>query len=82
MFQPFNESFVRSTVEATIDHHIGESEEERALREGKSYQPNSLTFQAQKFLLALGHLLLCTGKRLKDMGARNTPLVQQRGTSR
>jgi hypothetical protein len=52
MFQPFNESFVQSTVEATLDHRVGETEE-LALCEGQSYQPNKLMAHMNNFLNTL-----------------------------
>jgi hypothetical protein len=76
MFQPFNESFVQSTVEATINRYAGETEEERALRERKSYQPSGLGIQMRQIVHAVGHAFLNMGERLEKSGGHNTPLVR------
>jgi hypothetical protein len=80
MFEPFNESFVRSTVESTLDRHANETQEERAMREGQPSQPNRATFSLRHFIHALGRALLNAGKRLDEMGARETRMTNHRAT--
>lgn len=81
MFQPFNESFVQSTVEATIDRHPGESEEERLLRQGTAYHPNQWASFARKLVHAVGHWLMHTGNRLENISARDVSLTQRSSAS-
>jgi hypothetical protein len=81
MFQPFNESFVQSTVESTIDRHSGEDEEARALREGESFQPSWFGIEFCNVVHALGHALLKWGTRLEQTGASHPPMIQQHGSS-
>ena len=69
MFQPTNESFIRGVVEASIDRHVGESEVERLLREGKPYRPSSWSCQVRQALHRLGHRLMTFGRRLEYVGA-------------
>lgn len=69
MFPPTNESFIRANVESTIDRHMGESEEERAIREGMTYQ-NSHRFSS--LMHGLGHLFLRLGERLDQIGTLET----------
>ena len=67
MFQPTNESYVRSMVEATIVQHSGETEVEQLLRQGTPYRESSLSHRGRDLLHILGHVLLGLGKRLEAL---------------
>lgn len=83
MFQPFNESFIRSNVESTIDRHAGETEEQRILRqEQQTYQPARVTISLRHFIHAIGHTLLSVGNRLEEIGTRKTRMAHQHGMSK
>ena len=69
MFQPMNESYIQSTVEATIDRHMGETEEERLMREGQSYREGGLSRGMRGLLASLGHLMLGIGRHLESANA-------------
>ncbi len=83
MFQPFNESFIRSNVESTIDHRADETEEQRILRqEQQAYQTTRATFSLHHFIHAIGHALLSVGNRLEEIGTRETRMAHQHGMSK
>ncbi len=61
MFPPTTESYVRAYAESTLDRHMGEIEEERAIREGRTYQEAN---RASRWLRAVGELFLALTRRL------------------
>lgn len=67
MFLPTNASYIHNVVEATIDKHLGETEEERAIRQGQSYRASGLSRHARRLLISLGYFLLDLGKRLENV---------------
>jgi len=69
MFQPTNESYIRSVVEATIDRHMGETEVERVLRQEQSYHEGGVSRGMHSLLASLRHLLLGVGRRLESANA-------------
>lgn len=75
MFLPTNESFIRSSVEGTIDRHMGETEEERIIRVGQPYHPRCLLCVGLKVLHFIGHLLLGLGNRLEHVEWSRTSAV-------
>lgn len=75
MFQPTNESFIQSSVQATIDRHLGETEEERIIREGQPYHESDLSHWLFGSLHRLGHLLIGWGDRLENVGLPKTAVV-------
>ena len=77
MFQPTNESYIQSTVEATMDRHMGETEEERLMREGQSYHEGGLSRGMHSLLASLGRLMLGIGKRLENANAPDAVLPRR-----
>ena len=82
MFQPTNESYVRSLVESTIDRHMGESEVERVLRQEQPCQESSLSNPMRGFLAAVGHVLHGIGERLENVKTPDAVLSHRQTASR
>jgi len=64
MFQPTNPSYVHLMVESTIDRHMGESEAERAIREGTPYQLPQRRGAGRTLTHAFGIALMVFSQRL------------------
>jgi hypothetical protein len=77
LFQPTNESYIHSLVEASIDRHIDETEAERVLRQGQSYREGSVFHAARGLLASLGYLLLDLGRRLERANAPDAILPRR-----
>lgn len=80
MFQPTNESYVKSLVESTIDRHMGESEVERVLRQEQPCRAGSRWLRVRGFLAAVGHALRGSGKGLESAKAPTAVLSRRRTT--
>ena len=80
MFQPTNASYIHNVVQATIDRHHGETEEERAIRQGLLYRPSSAPHPGRRLLISLGYLLLDLGKRLESVNAQVVSPQRQTNT--
>jgi hypothetical protein len=82
MFQPTNESYVKSLVEATIDRHAGESEVERVMREEQPYRQSSPLFGLPTLLAFAQNVLGSIGSLVKRSKPHKTILSHHQIASR
>ncbi len=69
MFQPTNPSYIHAVVEATIDRHVNESQEELAFRLGRPYRESLSPRGARRLLDAFRSRLSAAGHWLSNLNA-------------